>query len=191
MPQISLLNNTNTVDFSTANTEIRGFNDLKKRLFELSDEISKVKTGRIWNRIIQNAFLPALVAARAAAPYRTGALKQGIGLASQRAKSRDLKSKYVAPGTTYLGRVTSSAWRPTDKIKTRILGKRKKDGSARFKTYASSKPVPFWLEFGTENFPARTYLRNALAATQDDVLNRAEEEIRIALDELTAKWGSA
>ena len=190
MAEVSLLNNTNTVDFSSPNVEIRGFNDLKKRLAELGDEFSRNKTARIWNRIIQNSFLPALVAARAAAPVRTGVLKAGIGIASQRAKSRDLVSKYVQPGTTFLGRVTSSAKRPTDKVKTYITKRRKKDGTARFNTYRSSRPIPFWLEYGTTTFSARNYLRSALASTQGDVLARAEDEIKLALDELTRKWGS-
>ena len=190
MAEVSLLNNT--VDFAgPSGFEIRGFNDLRKRLDELSGEISKTKTGRIWNRIIQNAFLPALVAARAAAPVRTGVLKSQIGLASQRATSRDLVSKYVFPGTTYLGRVTSGAKRPKDKLKTTILKRRRKDGGAIFRTYRSSRPIPFWNEYGTQKFGARNYLRSALESTRGDVIARAEEEIKKALDELTAKWGSA
>ena len=189
MAELSLLNNT--VDaVGPSGFEVRGFNDLNRHLEALGSEISRVKTARIWNKVLKNAFEPALGATRAAAPVRTGVLKSQIGIASQRAGSRDIVSKYVTPGTTFIARVTSGAKRPLDKLKTKAIKKLNSAGGLIFRTYRSSKPIPFWFEYGTEKFPARFYLRNALASTRAAVISKMETEIAGAITELTAKWGA-
>ena len=177
----------NSVDYQGPNGfEVRGFTDLVKNLDELGEEVSKFKTNRIWKNIAQNSLLPVLATARQIAPVRTGQLRAHINIASQKAKSRDFESRYISSDTGYIGRVTSGAKRDTDRLKT--IAKATKAGRVRFFKYRSSRPIPFWQEYGTDRNDPKLYLRKALEGNYEAVIERAEYEIREALKQVAA-WG--
>ena len=152
--------------------KVEGFEDLFKRMNELSEEIGKGKTDRIWRRAMSYAIEPVLQDAKAFAPVDTGQLQEHIYSAIHRPKGRDKASPTYA-GEMYLARVTVSPKREKDRLDF-ILNKKGKFQTIR----RNKKPVAVSQEFGNAHVGSgNPFLRPALQNNYDRVISRLGQAI--------------
>lgn len=158
-------------------SEVKGFDELFKAMDELSEEIGKAKTDRIWRKALEFAFEPVLQAARAKVPVNTGQLRDHLYLKAHRPTSRD-KRAFSYQGETFMVRVTSSPKREESVVNTVITKKGKE------RQVWKNRPVALASEFGTARNPAQPFLRPALEANVQVVQDRLGKAIWYEME-----WG--
>lgn len=161
----------------SAEFQVKGFDDLLKRMDEIRDEFGKGKTDKKWREILKTAMTPVLNAAKANAPKNTGQLADHVYMKVQKPQSRDKQSKYYQ-GEMYMARVTVSPIRD-DTQYAMILNKR-----GRFQTVTKNKkPVGISQEFGNARVPAHPFLRPALESNIQNVMSLLEIQLKIFISE--------
>ena len=158
-----------------------GFEELFKKMDDLSEEVGKGKTDRIWRNAVKYAFEPVLQDAKTYAPKDTGQLSENIYMAVHKPKSRDKKSM-TYQGEMYMARVTASPVRD-DSIKKTVLNRRGKFQSY----YANKRPVALSKEFGNARTTAKPFLRPALQSNMDRVQTRLAQSVWEAIQNLVKK----
>jgi HK97 gp10 family phage protein len=157
--------------------QVDGFDELFKAMDDLAQEVGKQKTDRIWKKAMGFAFFPVLQSAKDRAPTDSGQLKEHIYMKVERPKARD-KASLSYKGETFIARVTSGPKRLDSQQKTLITKKGKE------KTSYSHRPVALAAEFGTADTPAQPYMRPALEANIDNVIQRLGKAVWWELE-----WG--
>lgn len=152
--------------------KVEGFDALFKQMDELSEEIGKGKTDRIWKQALGMAMQPVWDMAKAIAPGEwegdTGQLREHIFMKVVRPTANDKNKKYYQ-GETFMALVYASPIRD-DSIKKTVLNKR-----GKFQTvWTGKKPVAISQEFGNKRLMnsefgtaakgAHPFLRPALEA---------------------------
>ena len=126
-----------------ASFKVEGFEDLFAAMKEISEEIGKGKTDKVWREMMKAAMTPVLEDAKREAPRNTGQLSQNIYMKVHRPMARDKEGKAYMPGEVYMARVTASTLRD-DTVLNYIINKK-----GRGQTVAvNKKPVPVSQEFG-------------------------------------------
>lgn len=156
--------------------EVKGFEELFKKMEVLKEEIGKGKTDRIWRNALNFAMEPVLQDAIAYAPYdpksKDGHLKDHIYMRVHRPMARDKVSGSYVPGEIYMARITASTLRDSTTADV-ILNKK-----GRFQTvYKNKKPVPISMEFGNARVPAQPFLRVALSSNVENVQSRLAQAL--------------
>lgn len=160
------------------NVSTEGFPELFQAMDELSEEIGKGKTDRIWRNALKYAFEPVLQDAKAFAPKNTGQLSDRIYMAVHKPSARD-KTSQSYQGEMFIVRVTASSLRD-DVIHKIILNKR-----GRFQTVVTNKkPVAVSQEFGNARVSSQPFLRPALESNYENVIARLGQSIWSEL-----QWG--
>ena len=149
---------------------VDGFEDLFKQMDELTKEIGKGKTDRIWRNALKYAMQPVLEKAKAFAPKDTGQLADHLYLKVQKPQNRDKASKYY-DGEMFMARVTLNPKRDESTKKT-VLNKR-----GKFQTFYVNKPVGLSQEFGNAKTSAQPFLRPALESSAQQVTERLGQAI--------------
>jgi HK97 gp10 family phage protein len=141
-----------------ASFKIEGFEDLFAIMKEISEEIGKGKTDKVWREMLKAAMTPVLEDAKREAPKNTGQLADNIYLRVHRPMRRDKEGKNYIPGEVYMARVTASTIRDDTRYDL-ILNKR-----GRFQTVTrNKKPVPVSQEFGNAQVgPGHPFLLPAM-----------------------------
>ena len=158
---------------------IQGFEELFKKFDDMTEEIGKGKTDRLWRNMLLNAMQVVFDDARAFAPgsspESTGQLRNSIYMKAHKPQARDKASKSYN-GEMYMVRVTSSAIRHDTKYAV-IVNKR-----GNYQTVTTNKKAVgvsqefgnkhlMNSEFGTAAKGAHPFLRPALDNNREDVMN--------------------
>lgn len=146
--------------------EVQGFPELFKAMDELSEEIGKGKTDKIWRNALTEAFSIVLESAKTRAPRRTGQLADHLYVKAHRPQNRDKTSKYYDDGETWMVRVTASPKREESQEKT-VLTKK-----GTFRTYLKNPPVALSQEFGNAKTAAHPFLRTSLETNANAVIDK-------------------
>ena len=131
--------------------------EIMKAMNELSEEISKAKTARIWNNAMRFAFEPVKETAEqiikgitGGSETSTGTLAKSLYIKTHRPTARDKQSRTYA-GEQYMARVSITAKR--DESEEAISVYKTKKGKLVTKKYikfrGSNRPVAMAVEFGT------------------------------------------
>jgi HK97 gp10 family phage protein len=155
---------------SQGNFQVSGFEELYKAMDELSEEIGKGKTDRIWKGALRHAMEPVLQRAKATAPVDTGQMRDHIYLKSHRPMSRDKQSASFH-GEMMMARVTVGPKRE-DSVENTVL-----TSKGKFKTYSVNPPVAISQEFGNARTSGKPFIRPALEANQQTVIDRLGQYI--------------
>mgnify|MGYP006277015017 CR=1 FL=1 len=164
----------------TFEVDVSGFQDLFKKFDDMSEEIGKGKTDRLWRGMLLNSMQTVFDDAKAFAPGEssesTGQLRDSIYMAAHKPKARD-KSSVSYNGEMYMVRVTSSPIRRDTKYKVMV---NKKGNLQTVST--NKKPVAVSQEFGNKHLinnefgtadkGAHPFLRPALDNNRQEVMNR-------------------
>ena len=153
---------------------IEGFDNLLKAMNELSEEITKGKTARIWGNALRYAMIPVketaqqIVTARA---YDSGQLANSLYIKVHKPQARD-KQSLSYQGEMYMARVSVKSARAESEIKSTTYTTKK--GKVITRQYVgfhgSNRPVSMAINFGTKtelgdvHTPAQPFLRPALEA---------------------------
>jgi HK97 gp10 family phage protein len=162
---------------ATGETKVTGFAELFKAMDELSEEIGKAKTDRIWKKALEYAFEPVLQYAIAHAPVDTGQLRDHLYIKAHRPTSRD-KQAMSYRGESFMVRMTSGPKRAESVVHTMITKKGKE------KSLWENRPVALANEFGTARNPAQPFIRPALESNIQNVQDRLGKAIWYELE-----WG--
>ena len=138
---------------SSIGIDIKGLNEIKRKLERLPDELSK----KVEAMALRDAMKPTAKAAKqnAAAIKDTGLLSKSIGLNVR-------KMKKSGPGKgTYSARVG-----PRSGFKTTV----KRKGSNK-ETVANPAKYAHLVELGTSHSPAQPFIRKAVESTEGQMLN--------------------
>lgn len=154
----------------TAEFKVEGFEDLYKAMDELAEEIGKAKTDRIWRGALGYAMEPVLARVKANAPVDSGQLQDHVYMKAHRPQGRDKQSS-AFQGEVMMARVSVSPKRE-DSVEKTILNKR-----GKFQTYGLHRPVALAQEFGNAKTPARPFIRPALEANTQTVIERLGQYI--------------
>lgn len=159
-----------------AASTITGFDELMKAMDELSQEITKGKTARIWTNSMRYAFIPVKETAQMllqSKTHGTGTLADSLYISVHKPQARDKNSQSYF-GETYMARVSVRSERPESKENVSIYTT--KTGKVVERKYiafrGSNRPVALAVEFGTAEVPARSFLRTALSANLEKVQQR-------------------
>jgi HK97 gp10 family phage protein len=162
---------------ATGEVKVTGFAELFKAMDDLSQEIGKAKTDRIWRNAMEFAFEPVLQAAKASAPVASGQLRDHLYIKAHRPTGRD-KRALSYQGETFMVRVTSSPKREESVVNTVITKKGKE------RQVWSNRPVALAMEFGTAKNPAQPFLRPALESNIQNIQDRLGKAIWYEME-----WG--
>jgi HK97 gp10 family phage protein len=157
--------------------KVEGLDELLQNMGDLQEEIGKKKTDRLWRKILAQAMAPVLETAKALAPVDSGQLKDHIYMKVQKPASRD-KASLSYEGEGIMARVTVGPKRQDSKV-AGVYVKRGKQ-----KNLYNHRPVALAKEFGTADIAARPFMRPALAANVDNVIQRLGDAIWYEL-----QWG--
>lgn len=149
---------------------VEGFDELFHAMDKLAEEIGQAKTMTIWRKALGTAMYPVLQAAKTNAPTDTGQLREHIYMKIQRPQARD-KASAAYQGETIMARVTVSPKRRESVENVSI------DKKGRERTQYNHRPVALAQEFGTAEVAARPFLRPALQANIDTVLERLGKSV--------------
>lgn len=155
---------------------IEGFDNLLKAMNELSEEITKGKTARIWKNSLRYAMEPVADSVKQsliAKSYDTGQLANSVYVAVHKPQSRDKQSlSYM--GETYMARVSIKSER--EGAEKRTMTYQTKKGKTISRTYTafkgSNRPVAMALEFGTAKMAPEPFLRSSLESNIQKVQER-------------------
>lgn len=156
---------------SNAEFRVEGFEELFAKMEELSEEIGKGKTDRIWRKALSWAMEPVLQDAKAFAPKDTGQTAERIYMKVHRPQARD-KGSARYDGEMYMARVTASTLRD-DSVQRFIVNKKGKLQSV----WGNKSRAPVSQEFGNARTPMRPFMRPALANNYDRVVSRLGQAI--------------
>lgn len=167
-----------------ATIKVEGFNDLLARLNELSDEISKQKTDRMWRTILERSAQPILDAVKQRAPKDTGQLAMRIYMKVRRSNARDKRSSQYL-GDEYIARILASPLRD-ESTRHRVVTKRKKkDGSYVVQTvWRGKRPVAISQEFGNAKTPAQPFMRVGMRQARDQSIETMKMLLQLKIQEL-------
>jgi HK97 gp10 family phage protein len=160
---------------NTTNT-IQGFDELMKAMDELSQEITKGKTARIWKNSMRYAMQPVKDTAQMAIQaksFDSGQLANSLYISVHKPAARDKQSgSYM--GETYMARVSIKAAREESEHRsTTFTTKKGKSITKNYVTFhGSNKPVAMALEFGTAKMGAEPFFRSALESNLQKVQER-------------------
>jgi HK97 gp10 family phage protein len=165
----------------TRSATIEGMDALFKAMDELSQEITKGKTARIWKNSMRYAFEPVKDTAKMIIEGRsrdTGQLANSLYMSVHKPTARDKRSgSYM--GETYMARVSIRAAREESQHRTTTYTTKK--GKTITKKYVafhgSNRPVAMALEFGTAKMSAEPFFRSALEAN----IQRVQQRLASAL----------
>lgn len=143
---------------------------------QLSEEITKQKTARIWNNALRYAMIPVYDTAKQtleANSVSSGQFKDALYISVHRPTSRD-RAAASFMGESYIGRVSVN-----NKRRESIIHERKyttkKGKTITKKTVAfqkSNRPIALALEFGTAKMQSEPFLYDALMAHSVDIQQR-------------------
>lgn len=166
----------------TQNATIEGMDALFKAMDELSQEITKGKTARIWKTAMQYAMQPAKDTAKMMIDSQTngtGQLADSLYIKVHKPTARDKRSASYM-GETYMARVSIKTARKESEFDYKFYTTKK--GAIRTKkttkSQGSNKPVAAALEFGTAKMAAKPFLRSALTMNISIVQQRLASALR-------------
>lgn len=161
--------------------KMEGFDELIKKMDELSEEIGKGKTDTIWRKAMSYAMEPVLQDAKTFAPKNTGEMADRIYMKVHRPMSRDKQGKRYA-GEMYMARVTASSIRSDSVLNYTVNQK----GKLRA-TWSNKSPAAISQEFGNSKHGAKPFLRPALEVNIGNVQSRLAWSVWAAIQNLAAK----
>lgn len=160
----------------TRSATIEGMDALFKAMDELSQEITKGKTARIWKNSMRYAFEPVKDTAKMlidSKTHGTGQLANSLYVSVHKPTARDKRSGSYS-GEMYMARVSIKSARQesefNEKTYTTKTGKVITKKTAKSK--GSNRPVAIALEFGTAKMGAEPFFRSALEANIQKVQQR-------------------
>ena len=166
---------------ATVESQVTGFAELFKAMDELSEEIGKAKTDRIWRKAMAYAMEPVLQDAKSFAPKNTGEMADRIYMKVHRPMARDKQGQRYA-GEAYLARVTASPIRSDSILNYTVNSKGKLRAIWSNKSFA-----PVSQEFGNAHNAAHPFLRPALEVNVTRVESRLGWSVWQAIQEITEK----
>ena len=165
----------------TQNATIEGMDALFKAMDELSQEITKGKTARVWKNAMRYAMIPAKETAESllrSQSYDTGPLANSLYISVHKPSARDKRSASYM-GETYMARVsvTSKRAESTEGTSTYTTKKGKVITRTYTKFRGSNRPVAMAVEFGTAKVPARSFMRSAMSANIQRIQTRLAQSL--------------
>lgn len=165
----------------TQNATIEGMDVLFKAMEELSQEITKGKTARIWKNSMRYAMIPAKETAQnliRSQSYDTGQLADALYISVHKPQVRDKRSASYR-GEMYMARVSVSSKRAesTEGTSTYTTKKGKVITRKYTKFRGSNRPVAMAVEFGTAKVPARSFMRSAMSANIQSIQTRLAQSL--------------
>ena len=158
-----------------------GFDELIKAVNDLSEEITKGKTARIWTNSLRYAMQPVKDTAKMLIDSKThgsGQLANSLYLKVHKPQARD-KASASYMGETYMARVGIRAKREGSEEGTSTYTTKKgKTVTRKFvKFHGSNRPVAMALEFGTAKMGAEPFFRAALESNIQKVQTRLAQAL--------------
>lgn len=151
--------------------ELRGFNELSKKLRALGPKIEK----KLLRAAMRQASNVVLRAARANAPVDDGDLRRQI-------KTRSLRSR---PGTVRFAVIAEARAEPTQKYPGGFPyagAVEKGHGFPGSRQRLHGKPRE--TEFGTQDVPPHPFMRPAWDANQQNILNKLQSELGRRIEQI-------
>ena len=160
---------------------IEGFDELMKAMEELSQEITKGKTARIWTNSMRYAFQPVKETSEMilrSQAFDTGTLADSLYIKVHKPQARDKQSASYM-NEMYMARVSVRSLRPESEHGTSTFTTKKgKEITRKYvKFHGSNRPVAMAVEFGTAKVPARSFMRTAF----EQNLQRVQQRLATAL----------
>lgn len=150
--------------------KLEGLGDVVKVLKELEAEIGdKALKSKILVPAVREAMRPVLQAAIQNAPKDTGGLARSMRIEARRPNRKDRRSKYVFSNDTVIATVTTAPGK--------VLAKRGIKSDAR----------AIAQEFGTAKHAAKPYMRPALEANAQSVVDRLAKIILKRIEKFRKK----
>tara|TARA_R110000823_G_scaffold149230_1_gene279952 strand:- start:395 stop:862 length:468 start_codon:yes stop_codon:yes gene_type:complete len=150
--------------------KLEGLGDVVKVLKELEAEIGdKALKSKILVPAVREAMRPVLQAAIQNAPKDTGGLSRSMRIEARRPNRKDRRSKYVFSNDTVIATVTTAPGK--------VLAKRGIKSDAR----------AIAQEFGTAKHAAKPYMRPALEANAQSVVDRLAKIILKRIEKFRKK----
>lgn len=150
--------------------KLEGLGDVVKVLKELEAEIGdKALKSKILVPAVREAMRPVLQAAIQNAPKDTGGLARSMRIEARRPNRKDRRSKYVFRNDTVIATVTTAPGK--------VLAKRGIKSDAR----------AIAQEFGTAKHAAKPYMRPALEANAQSVVDRLAKIILKRIEKFRKK----
>lgn len=165
----------------TQNATIEGMDALFKAMDELSQEITKGKTARVWKNAMRYAMIPAKETAEMMIRARStdsGQLANSFYISVHKPTARDKRSASYF-GETYMARVSIRSAREESATGTHSYTTKK--GKVINRTYTkfrgSNRPVAAALEFGTAKMGAEPFFRSALESNIQRIQTRLAQSL--------------
>ena len=160
----------------TTSATIEGMDNLLRAMAELSQEITKGKTARIWKNSMRYAMEPAKETAQSilrSTAFDTGQLANSLYISVHKPTARDKRSASYR-GETYMARVSVSSRRAESQegVSTYTTKKGKIVSRKYVKFRGSNRPIAMAVEFGTAKVPARSFMRAAMSANVQRIQER-------------------
>jgi len=150
--------------------KLEGLGEVNKVLKELEAEIGdKALKSKILVPAVREAMRPVLQAAIQNAPKDTGGLARSMRIEARRPNRKDRRSKYVFSNDTVIATVTTAPGK--------VLAKRGIKSDAR----------AIAQEFGTAKHAAKPYMRPALEANAQNVVDRLAKIILKRIEKFRKK----
>ena len=150
--------------------KLEGLGDVDKVLKELEAEIGdKAARSKVLVPAVREAMRPVLQAAIQNAPKDTGGLARSMRIEARRPNRKDRRSKYVFSNDTVIATVTTAPGK--------VLAKRGIKSDAR----------AIAQEFGTAKHAAKPYMRPALEANAQSVVDRLAKIILKRIEKFRKK----
>lgn len=159
-----------TIGNLTQTGVVEGFDELYKTFDELAEEIGQGKTNRIWKKALGFAFEPVLRQVKSSAPVDSGQLLDHVYMDVHRPQGRDRKSP-AYQGEVFMARVTVAPQREDSVTRTTITK------SGKESTVSYNRPVALANEFGTAKMAGKPFIRPALEANVQNVIDRLGQAI--------------
>lgn len=171
--------------------EVKGLDQVMLKFDEISAEIGDKKAkSNILIPAMREAMKPVLSMAKELAPKDTGALAMTQRVEARRPNKNDRRSKYVFTNDTVIAKVTTKPFPKKLKLQFNEENKDLSIAERRKKFRALAKSINFPYdaramaqEFGTARNPAHPYLRPALEAQKETVVDNLGKILNRRIDE--------
>ena len=166
---------------------VTGSQELLARVVQMQTDFGEKDTRKVLSKAARKAMLPALQMAKRLAfdgrDYATGELAASLQIEARRPTRRDKQSKYVSFSDAVIATITTAPKSKLVKIRKKILKASAKRQGKKFDETAYDNQIQKFdgraiaQEFGTAKIPARPYLRPAMEANAQAIVNSLAKDI--------------
>lgn len=162
--------------------KIEGQYDLKQVFKQLEDDFGPKDQSNILKNSTKIAMIPVRDNAKARAPIDTGGLQASIKLTSGKPTSKQKRSKYISNSDVMVATVSTSTVKQLKKIKYT----NRKTNQKTIGVKSDARAIA--MEFGTATVAKKPYLRPALEANSQSVVNSLGEMLFNSMKKYKSKY---